>query len=331
MSAGRQIVASDKRTAPPTTLSPKESLAIDAAIAAVRPDLSRTGRTIHATGWDCAAVEVGGTLFKFARTDAARNRLRGEPVRLRVFARHAAITVPTMTLHETPTLFSEHALIPGTMVDPARYHRFGEIERDRLADDLARAYVAAHGAGPAALAAGIGPVKPWPSARTVFDALAPRLEPALLAHASDMLGRIAAAPADIAVFGHFDTHGWNMAYDTAAGRLAGLFDFGDAGIGPRHRDLSYPSFVSPDLTARTVARYQALSGAIVDLDRVFDLHAVLRLIEIANAGEGFARFVWALTDWLAALERHRASAGRAGQAAGALVADALNPMTPDTI
>ena len=36
------------------------------------------------------------------------------------------------------------------------------------------------------------------------------------------------------VYGFFDGHGWNMAFDHARGRLNGIFDFGDSGFGPLH-------------------------------------------------------------------------------------------------
>ncbi|WP_083660038.1 aminoglycoside phosphotransferase family protein [Acuticoccus yangtzensis] len=299
--------AESGRTTPPAP-DPAERAAAEAAILTARPDLRGAAAVVHAAGWDCLAIEQGGSLFKFPRTAAAEARLEGEPVRLGVARRllaggdHPAL--PRMILHRTPRLFSEHPLIAGTMLDPAGYHALGEDERERLAGAVAGVYLALHAADPADVAAaGVAPVAPWPSAEALFDAVRRRLDPPLLARVADVLGRVAAGPDDHAVFGHFDTHGWNMAFDAASGRLAGLFDFGDAGIGPRHRDLSYPSFISPDLTRRVVRLYVARGGRPVDLSRVFDCHTVLRVIELGSAGASAPSFTWALTDWLAALDR----------------------------
>ena len=69
------------------------------------------------------------------------------------------------------------------------------------------------------------------------------------------------------VFGQFDGHGWNMAFDHAAGWLNGIYDFGDAGIGVRHRDFIYCGLTSLDLMARVVLAYGAATGLAVDLNR----------------------------------------------------------------
>ncbi len=41
------------------------------------------------------------------------------------------------------------------------------------------------------------------------------------------------------VFGYFDGHGWNMAFDHEQGVLNGVYDFADAAIGPRSREFVY--------------------------------------------------------------------------------------------
>lgn len=292
------------RTAPPAVDAAALAEA-RAAIAAVRPDLAAAPVVVHEMGWDSLAVQVGDTLFKLPRTGEAAARLRREPVNIAIVAGAVPdLALPHMSLSETPRLMSQHRLVPGTMVDPAAYHRLTEPARERLAATLARAMVALHRLDPGeAEAAGAVALPPWPAAATLFDAARTVLDPPLLARVAEALGRVAVADPDMVVFGHFDTHGWNMAYDTAADRLVGLYDFGDSGLGPRHRDLSYPSFVSPDLTARIVRHYEAGGGRPVDLGRVYDLHTVLRVMEVVNAGEAPAPFIWALTDWFAALDR----------------------------
>ncbi|WP_226578446.1 aminoglycoside phosphotransferase family protein [Acuticoccus sediminis] len=278
-----------------------------AAAVSVRPDLRRATAEVQAAGWDCLGLRLGDAMFKLPRTEAAAWRLCGEPARLALARRHLATPrIPDMTVHRAPRLFSEHPYLEGSLVDPATYHAMPETARDRLADEVAAVYVALHRIPVAEVEeAGIGRVAAWPSAERLFDAAARVLDPPLLASVGATLGRVSVSLPDTMVFGHFDTHGWNMACDTATGRLDGLFDFGDAGLGPRHTDLSYPSFVSPDLTLRVLRRYEARGGRPVDVDHVMDLHTVLRVVEVVEAGERPAPFVWALTDWLAALDRSR--------------------------
>ena len=294
--------------------SPETQAALAAALAAEFPDRAGGPHRILSDGWDCLAGEAEGWIVRVPRTKAACERLRGEPAAAALFARHAPLSVPVLTLRESPVLYTVHRRVPGRPVDPANYEAFDDASRDRLADILARTFAAAH-AVPAkeVAAAGIGRTPPWPGADALWQAVRPRLEAPLAALAADVIGGVAAQAPDRAVFGHFDTHGWNMAYDDAAQRLVGLFDFGNAGLGPRHTDLSYPSFVAPDLTHRVVVRYRDITGVRVDLDRVFAIHIVLRLVEVAKERDDVATRVWALTDWVAALERHRARLAALGQ------------------
>ena len=85
------------------------------------------------------------------------------------------------------------------------------------------------------------------------------------------------------VYGHFDGHGWNMAFDHAAETLTGIYDFADSGFGDLTQEFIYSDLVSPDLTDRIVARYTRHSGRQIDLDRVRLLTSVHRLTELADA------------------------------------------------
>jgi hypothetical protein len=84
-------------------------------------------------------------------------------------------------------------------------------------------------------------------------------------------------------FCHLDGHGWNMAFDTAAGRLNGVYDFGDSGIAPAHSDFVHSSFISPDLTDRILAAYEAITGTAPDRQRVDLMTGMHRLGEVAAA------------------------------------------------
>jgi hypothetical protein len=76
-----------------------------------------------------------------------------------------------------------------------------------------------------------------------------------------------------------------MAFDHATGRLNGIYDFGDAGIGPCHQDFVYSSFVSTDLTQRILPHYAALTGRNPDPMRVDTLIGTHRLWELSGAAD----------------------------------------------
>ncbi|MCF3935751.1 phosphotransferase [Acuticoccus sp. M5D2P5] len=272
----------------------------EAAISAVRPDLDGLARTVCPDGWDSLAIEVAGVIFRFPRSEGAGARLLTEPPALDFLAPHVALAVPRVRIHTSPVLFSEHDKIDGAPIDPGAYARLDAPSRDRLAEDLAAFYRAAHTLSTeAALAAGVARVRIWPSYEAIAVAVRPHLSPDLMAYARATLDRAATYGPDTAVVGHFDTHGWNMAYDHAAGRLAGLFDFAGAGVGDLHRDLSYPAFVHPDLVARIVARYRAIGPHPVDLTRILNSHATLRLLDVIEAGSDRLHVVKLLEEWCA--------------------------------
>ncbi|MEM8853053.1 MAG: phosphotransferase [Pseudomonadota bacterium] len=276
------------------------------AILAARPDLEGAPLSLNPDGWDCVAVEGAGHVFKFPRHEAAAERLIQEPKTLALIAPHATLTVPAMRLHHTPVLFSEHKMIAGRSVDSAFYATLQTPVRERLAADVAR-FTAALNAIPVdkALAAGCTHQRPRPTLEVLGQRVWPLLDDDVKGDASAILTAASAYGPDTPVFGHFDTHGWNMAFDENARVLNGLFDFADSGVGPLHRDLSYTAFISPDLVARVARAYVVITGRRLDMDRIFNEHGVLRLIELADATDDPRPFVDALRTWCDDLSRWR--------------------------
>ncbi|WP_281180587.1 phosphotransferase [Devosia elaeis] len=72
-----------------------------------------------------------------------------------------------------------------------------------------------------------------------------------------------------------------MAFDHAAGRLNGVYDFADSGLGPLHQDFLYSNLISADLTARIITAYERETGRHIDRDRVDLLTGTHRLWELA--------------------------------------------------
>lgn len=255
-----------------------------AAILSHRPELDGAPVTVHADGWDCLAVEIGGTLiFKIPHHDSARERLSCEPRALDLIRPRTRLAVPRMRLLPGPPLMSEHEKLPGVAVDPARYATLSEAARARLALDIATFFADLHAIDPALVSqAGCDALRPWQAPEAYLGRIEGKVEASVLAMVREALAAHARHGEDVPVFGQFDTHGWNMAYDLGADRLHGLFDFAGAGVGALHRDLSYPLFVSADLADRVVAIYRAATGRAVDLERVYDAHVALRAIELCD-------------------------------------------------
>jgi Phosphotransferase enzyme family len=259
------------------------------AIIKVFPELAHAAFSVMAAGWDSIAVDADDAfVFKFPRNADAEARLRKEARILQVIQPEISMNVPALTLHEGIQTFSSHRKIRGAHLLTDQYRALVSAHRARLADEMARFYADLHGLKPERMAeAGAEPLAPWPHAE--------RLRAAARALLPDMLRKFAQETLDTwerfgvdpygAVFGFFDGHGWNMAFDHASGRLNGIYDFADTGIGPLHQEFIYSNFIDEDLTLRIIDRYEALTGMAIDRRRVETLTGVLRLIELANASE----------------------------------------------
>jgi hypothetical protein len=75
-----------------------------------------------------------------------------------------------------------------------------------------------------------------------------------------------------------------MAFDHEQGRLNGVYDFADAGIGPRSREFTYSNLTSGDQTARMIDGYERLTGRPIDRRTVAVRTAVQMLSELAEPG-----------------------------------------------
>jgi hypothetical protein len=84
------------------------------------------------------------------------------------------------------------------------------------------------------------------------------------------------------IFGMFDCHGWNMAFDHQAERLNGIYDFGDSGFGPLHLEFMTVGKIAHDLALRVTDLYEVATGRVLDKQRIGILSGMNRIIEIAE-------------------------------------------------
>jgi aminoglycoside phosphotransferase (APT) family kinase protein len=259
------------------------------AIVAAFPDLAQSTFAVAGRGWHSLAVEVDGRLImKFPEGAEAEHALIREARLLGAVRPFVRMPVPDMSIESGPPLFSVHAKLAGAMLEPADYLRLSEIARAHLAEEVADFLTALHAIDAERMqAAGAEPIGLWDARDSTLAPVWPLL-PDDVRHAA----RAAiAAYRDLGpdplgeVYGFFDAHGWNMAFDHAAERLNGIFDFADSGFGPVHREFVQVSLISPDLAARTMRAYTVRTGKALDPRRVFLLAAAMRLSELAGAVE----------------------------------------------
>lgn len=262
---------------------------MQAAILRVFPQLADATFTPATTGWDSTALDVDDRLiFKFPRHETARASLIREASLLALIRPAVSMPVPDMTIHEGPPLFSSHAKLKGEHLITSGYEALDNAARNQLGDDLGRFYAEIHALNTNRMvAAGAQPVRRWQATAEMRSRALPLLPSALAAQAEEALDayeRLSPDPHG-KVYGFFDGHGWNMAFDKERQRLCGIYDFADSGIGPLHEDFIRSNFISPDLTDRIVDAYEKLTGRVLDRRRIAILTGVHRLSELAELAD----------------------------------------------
>lgn len=256
------------------------------AVLRVFPELAGATFTCLGVGWHSTAVDVDDRLiFKFPHHEAAERALMREASLLAVVRPAVSMPVPDLTLHSGPPLFSRHEKIRGGHLLTEQYDRLTEQARRDLAERLARFYAELHGLDPEIMRrAGAGPVEAWLPPDVIVEKALPALPAGLRAVAGRAVAEWRELPPDPygIVYGFFDGHGWNMAFDHDGQKLNGVYDFADSGFGARHQEFIYSSFISPDLTEQIVTGYEALTGRRLDRRRIALLTGILRLSELAQ-------------------------------------------------
>jgi aminoglycoside phosphotransferase (APT) family kinase protein len=258
-------------------------------ITSVFPELTASVFKLAARGWDSLAVDVDDTLiFKFPRNLGAERALVKEAALLGIVRPSLSMAVPDMRIHDGPPIFSSHAKLEGEHLIAEDYDALGESDRQRLAEDLARFYAELHVLDADRIrSAGAGTIQPWQSPETVRIKALPLLPPEIKSFAQAIISDFEALPPDPYgnIYGFFDGHGWNMAFDHAQRRLNGIYDFADSGFGPLHQEFIYSNFISPDLTARIVSAYEMLTGRRLDRWRIAIMTGFHRLSELAELAD----------------------------------------------
>jgi hypothetical protein len=275
-------------------------------VVAELPEFERSRFAVLNEGWDSVALEADGAwIFKFPRHLAAEQRLRKECRILSMIRPRVAVPVPEMVLHEGTNLFSVHRKLSGRFLLGREYLLLDGWRRDAVAEKMAGLYAALHAIPHSeARAAGATAIEPWTPTDAVAkcaprlpDDIRPFLQPTL-----DAFAALRSGPGET-VYGYFDGHGWNMAFDHETSTLNGVYDFADSGFGARHQDLSYSNWIARDLTRRIIDRYERLTGHAIDRERVMLYSQMLRFVEFADTAPDAADLparIAALREWFTA-------------------------------
>ena len=220
-------------------------------------------------GYEFHVLDFGSHIVRLPGPEGAF----GDLVREAAFCRllpNGKLETPDLTISYGDYPFSWHPKLLGETFMPDHYQAMDEARKDQTASDIADLFVAMHNLPPDQVRkAGIGAVYdffPRDAMIGLQDILADDLK--------DQFEKAMADWSDLTVEdtdlvpGHFDVHGWNMAFDAKAQRVAGVFDFADCGIGDRAREFSPLNGVSADLTRRVMDHYQARTGLAVSWERV---------------------------------------------------------------
>jgi hypothetical protein len=239
------------------------------------PELTNARLEVLGEGWHSTAIGADDRLvFKFPRHEIARAALIKEAALLAVVRPALRMPVPDMRIHDGPPLFSSHQKIRGQHLLSADYASLPDTARDRLAADIARFYFELHSQPLQRMTtAGATPIMPWQSPDAMRSAALPALPVELRSAAAEIISAYEQLPADPLgmVYGFFDGHGWNMAFDHSAQHLNGIYDFADSGLGARHQEFIYTNLISPDLTTRVIQAYEACTDLPLDRARIATL------------------------------------------------------------
>jgi hypothetical protein len=266
-----------------------EAEALVSVITTQFPEFQGCSFQIITAGFDSVAVDVGDQwIFKFPRTAQTEESLRREAKLLQVLRDRITIPIPAVEQFEKPRVFTMHRKIPGDHLPPDKYNQLGDGTRDALAEEIALFYSQLHGLPVEMLAdAGATDTHPWLPVETIEQKAIPLLPPNMHEWANESIRQYRELAPDPfgTIFGFFDGHGWNMAFDHLRGKLNGIYDFADSGFGPLHQDFIYTNFIARDLTLRVVSCYQGLTNKSLEIKRVDLLTSVLRLHELAEVAD----------------------------------------------
>jgi len=230
-------------------------------------------------GWSSFAFQIGDKILRFPRRNMGQC-LKEQSV-CDLIRGHISVPIPKIEIiDDAEHPYAMHQIIPGNLWDD-KYESFDAATQTALAQDCAKFLSEIHAINPEKLSMSIS--HPTGPEFTEFNHVRPLLENY---YSKSQIGAIEkkynamqkTTSGDF-VFCHGDLHGDNSVLDDC-GRLVGVFDFGNCEVHERAWDF-VQLFIraGPDFVKKILARYKAITGIDVEIERV----ETLALMEIMGS------------------------------------------------
>lgn len=217
-------------------------------------------------------------IVKFPQRKNIVHEFKQDNALLRFLHGKTSLPIPNSKIQEGEYTYSWHKKIPGNFIFQAGLDALPPAKRQKFCDDIAAFVFGLHSMTDEVFNNVYIPYwdrferYPKPAeiiARTAADKKLSASDRAFLK--SFYKKFILANENAIVRFSHFDIMPKNIAFDFKKGKIEGIYDFGDAGIGDIHQDFSQIGLhYGFDTLSKIVARYEKLSGLRLDIDKIRD-------------------------------------------------------------
>lgn len=220
-------------------------------------------------GCDNFAIDFGDIMVRLPRDEEALHALKFESTVCK-YINVPSLQTPKTQLVDAEYPFSWHKKIPGGYFLTKDYESLNIGHKDKVAGQLADFLMAFHSLSIDEMrAVGADDRDNYVSssymrenAHIVPDDIKDHFENFIKTYEG-----LSVSETD-RVFGYFDAHGWNMAFNHETGQLIGLYDFADAGIGDVNQDFNPINTISQDLVKQVIQKYEVVSGKSIDIFKV---------------------------------------------------------------
>ena len=249
-----------------------------ARILAAFPQADVTKAVVNTDGLVNVAVISEGRVYRFARSREAQVDLAREIAILDLVRPHVPMPIPVFERVEDD--FVTYPFLVGAPLFRNDILRLPELDQDRLAEQLAlflralhsipREMVSAKGIG---VSGGRQTQAQW---LTLYEEIQSELFPLMYRSTQTWVHQHFAPLLDDAhwldfeaVLIHDDLAQYHILYDAAARRIAGVIDFGTAGLGDPARDYGILINVYGESFVQRMARYDDRIASLIDRVRFF--------------------------------------------------------------
>ena len=233
-------------------------------------------------GWDSVVINIDNHIIaKIPRDQQSAVDIIKEHTILTIIHPHIkSLSIPQSTLVTTPTTFTYHPTIRGGKLGSKIYNQLPKEIQHSIATDFATFITELHNI-PTSKFSGVESMEPYLIA--ISDEL---LLPYVNDFSSSEIALIKSIyskylqfkkEGSLRVFGHFDIHSANVAFDIELGKLIGVFDFGDARIDDVHLEFAPISWISFELVMNVVMLYNKMNKGSINWERVLTEIVVSRV------------------------------------------------------